>query len=124
MKTPRHIAIEDAAQLALTQMEQASRMFPNDLEWNAALDALRAAFALKETPAKVHVLTIDNDNGLSSSVHLAREGADMALYEYVKENWPKSAGDMPSDPYGAVFGYFAQEDMEDRAEIKEVEVED
>lgn len=126
MKTPRHIAIEDAAGDALTQMEQASKLFANDPQWNAALTALQAAFALKSKPLKVWVLVTESDQGIHSEVHATRAGAEAALYDYVKEGWDEDemGGPIPSNRKEAVEAYFNRDEGDDRAEITPCEVED
>ncbi len=75
-------------------------------------------------PPKVFVLVIDNDSGLSSSVHTTRAGADLALFAYVSNNWESEMRlCMPLDNAEAVQAYFNRDEGDDRAEIEECEVE-
>lgn len=119
------IDLASAADMALTQMEQADKQYRDDPEWQAALSALRQSLAAKPVVPKVFVLVIDSDSGLSSSVHLTRAGATLALYTYVAENWGEMDTDdaIPTDQQEAIDDYFARDEGDDRAEVEECEVE-
>lgn len=121
MKTPRHIAIENAAADALTQMEQASRMFENDPEWNAALKALQKAFKTKEKPTTVHVVVYDTDAGIGAYAFSTEEAAKADLAQYVRDNWESEMSDeaLPEDDDEAVAAYFESTERE-RAHIEEL----
>ncbi len=132
MNTTDPIDLPSAAQMALTQMEQADKQYRDDPEWQAALSALRAACGAPTVPPKVWTLVIDNDEGLQSSVHTTKELADAALYDYVKENWvgrvltklgPLPKVSAPQDADATVEAYFEMDGQDDRAEITECEVE-
>ncbi len=125
MKPSRQDAIESAARCAIVQMEQSVRLV-NDNDFNLALRDLRSAFNLKVRKPKLHVLVIDNDSGLTSSLHRTRAGATAALYVYVGENWGEMDTDdpMPTDMQEAIDAYFGRDDSDDRALIEAVTLED
>ncbi len=116
--------LTSAAEMALTQMEQAGKQYSDDPDWQTAFHALRKALAVPVEPSKVYVLTFDTDAGLGSYVYATRAVADTALFEYVEENWGDVMGVdtvIPADNQAAIDAYFAKSD--DRAEISECEVE-
>ena len=125
MKTPRQIAIENAAELALTQMEQVSKAYRNDPEWQAALTALQAALTMKEKKPKVWVLTMDIENsGISSEVFMTEASALLSLHVYVKQYWSDEIGDpIPADPIQAIEEYFARDEADDSYMLDEREVQ-
>ncbi len=127
------IDLASAADMALTQMEQANKAYQDDPEWQNAIDALRIALTLKQESTDLFVLTIDNDSGLTSSLHRSREGATQALYTYVKDNWtgtvlaqlgPLPKVSAPQDVDLTIETYFTRDEGDDRAEIEAVTLED
>ena len=88
---------------------------------------------MKPKPLKLHVLAIDNENGISCSVYSTKEGATQALYDYVKENWtggilarlgPLPKVSAPQDVDETIEAYFTADGQDDRAEIEAVTLED
>lgn len=127
MKTPRYIAIEDAAQLALDQMEQCESMFRDDTEFMEALTALRTSLDMKSKRAKVWVLVMDIENsGISSEVFTTKESALQSLAVYVRENWKEMpiGTAMPNDRDQAIDEYFNRDDADDTYTLEECKVED
>ena len=83
-------------------------------------------FVHHSTPMKIYILTFDiHNSGLSSSAHRTAEGANSALFDYVKSNWGTEMPDdfpLPADEDEAIAAYFS--DSEDAANIEEVELVD
>lgn len=118
-------SLADFTEAALGVIQWAKDHGADKVAMNAMLKMGRTALK-NPIPSKVFVLTFDNDEGLSSSVHTIRAGADAALFAYVEENW---VGTMPLGTAfppveaDAIDAYFNRDDNDDRAEIEEVEVE-
>ena len=73
---------------------------------------------------KLYTLVIDNDSGLTSSIHRSKRGATRELYRYVCENWGEMDGEpLPTKMQEAIDLYFGRDEGDDRADITACEVE-
>lgn len=98
-----------------------------------ARDMLNGVSPAPSFPTTLYVLIIDNDSGLTSSIHRTKAGATDALFAYVKDNWDvKTMGEMPKisapqDQDVAIDIYFkddSTQDVGERAQILPCKIED
>lgn len=93
MKPSRQDAIESAADLALTQMEQASKMFTDDPQWCAALSALRVALAMKPHKVKPVRIIVETVGGVVNAVHSSiKAKVDVLDWDDYDQSNPEARG--------------------------------